>query len=944
MKRRFEGTFLRSAVGRRVFFLFMLSAFAPAALLAVVSYSNVYNLVNDYAEHDLIQTSHVQGRALYNRLLGAHFLLNAKAAQNRIKSDREAHEQFAWDHVFQRTRLMVDGAAVMRFLSADGNSSIPLPNKTAAHLVQGEVALLLPQSGSASHNPWLAVAVDVANPARGILMAEFQPAYLWGDPEDLSYQTNVCVFAKNVRLSCSSNEVEASAAKLAEHAVEGATEIQDGWLGASSGLFLNAKFSAPDWTIVALRPNASAATSLATVTSLLLGITVLTLLLVALLSLVQIRRTLVPLEGLIEGTRRIAREQFDQPVRAERDDEFGQLALSLNDMAQRLSNQIGAIRALSAIDQEILSHLDVAQIILRVHARILEILPQAGVNIMVSDTSTGDVGTIYIRRTAEVQISQIQLPWEARDLAVLMHCRDGVWFDANTADVPSQAARAGLGAMDCYVLPIFWRDQIDAVIVVGVDPSKRLNDNWTGQVRDLGNRVGVALAARAREAQLVFLAHHDDLTGLPNRALLRDRLQQQIAQQHHVRNQFALLFLDLDRFKNINDSMGHENGDRLLRVVGERLRACAREGDTLARLGGDEFVILLIDIRNPRHAAEVATKVLDSLAQPFHIDGKDCFVGVSIGIAIFPDDGNTAEELLKRADIAMYLAKTTRSGSFLFFEESMNVEQRERAFMEQELHLAIARDQFFIHYQPRLALVDGRFLGAEALLRWNHPELGMVSPAIFIPLAEEIGFIDILGPWVMQHVCEQIAAWRAAGYDSGTVAVNVSGREFKSHDLFAQVRQVLDKYALPASCLELEITEGVLIEDVESVIGVLDQLTQLGVSIALDDFGTGFSSMAYLRRLPVHVLKIDQSFVRDLIHDESARSIVQAIIALAHALHKVALAEGVETREQAELLYTLGCEEAQGYYFSRPVSAVALEERMRQNALSAVKISTELPI
>lgn len=946
MRTRFEGTFLRSAVARRVFFLFVLSAFVPTAFLAVLSYSNVRHLVNEYAGRELVQVSHAQGRVLYDRLLNARFLLSARAAQYRTEPKRLDSEQFAWRRIFRRTSLVGHDAATLHMVSPGGAPTIPLLNNAAAHLANGEVALLLPPSGAASNNLWLAVAVNPTVPTRGILMAELRPNYLWGDHEELSYRTDVCVFTHNaVRLYCSSQEVAAAAAKFAERALEGVAEPADGWLAASSALFLSPKFGISDWTIVALRPNALAQASLATVNQMFLGVMLVTMLLVALLSVAQIRRTLVPLERLIEGTKRIALEQFERPVRVDRDDEFGQLAVSLNDMARRLGSQINAVRALSAIDQEILSHLDMRQIVLRVHARLLEILPHAAVSIMVSDTSTRELATMYMRAAAEDLISQIQLPWEASDLTLLMCCRNGVWLDATVPrDAISIVLRAGLGDADCYVLPIFSRAQIDAVIVIGVEPSQRFADDSIEQIRDLGNRVSVALAARAREAELVFLAHHDDLTGLPNRTLLRDRLQQQIAQQQYAHNRFGLLFLDLDRFKNINDSMGHENGDQLLRVVSERLRACAREGDTLARLGGDEFVILLVDIRNPRQAAEVASQVLHSLAQPFHIDGKDCFIGASIGIVIFPTDGSGAEELLKRADIAMYRAKTTRPGSYLFFEENMNAEQHERAFIEQELHLAITRNQLFLHYQPRVALHDGRFLGAEALLRWQHPELGMVAPAIFIPLAEEIGFIDVIGPWVMQHVCQQVAAWQAAGHVTGTVAVNVSGREFKSNDLLAQVRQVLNTHALPANCLELEITEGVLIEDVESVIGVLHQLTQLGVSIALDDFGTGYSSMAYLRRLPIHVLKIDQSFVRDLVHDDSARSIVQAIIALAHALHKTVLAEGVETQQQAELLRAWGCDEAQGYYFSRPVSAAALEVLMMQQRLPARQSASILAI
>jgi len=514
--------------------------------------------------------------------------------------------------------------------------------------------------------------------------------------------------------------------------------------------------------------------------------------------------------------------------------------------------------------------------------------------------------------------------------------RDGIWLDVDGPDVPSFVTlQAQFGSSHCFVLPVAWRGELHGALVIGMRGQQHINDELIQQARDLGDRVGVALAAHEREAQLVFRAHHDALTGLPNRVLLSERLQQELAHARRADSQLALLFLDLDRFKSVNDILGHDGGDQLLREAAERLGACVRECDTVARLGGDEFVVLLTDLSSPQQAAKLAGQVLSKLSQPFQIANNECFVGASIGIAVFPADGAMAEELLKHADMAMYRAKAAGRGRFVFFEESMNIDQRERALMERELRLAIERDQLSVHYQPRVGLRDGRLLGAEALLRWHHPELGWVPPATFIPLAEDVGLIEEIGPWVLRHVCAQLADWQAAGYAIGTVAVNVSGRQFRSSDLVAQVRLALESTGLAPHALELEVTEGVLIDNVEAVIELLSRIKQTGVSIALDDFGTGYSSMAYLRRLPIDVLKIDQSFVRDLAHDEDARSIVQAIVALAHALHKSVVAEGVETLVQADLLRALGCEEAQGYYFSRPVTAAALEALMNKTLLPA---------
>jgi diguanylate cyclase (GGDEF)-like protein len=930
MTMRIEGTFLRSAVARRVFFLFVLSAFVPAAMLAVLSYGHVRGVVSDYAQRQLAQAGSAHARALYDRLLGADFILNANAAQIRHGLEVANTNQFALQRVFQRTYLVTHDHAALQFGPPLGEDPPLIDVRAASHLAKGEVALLQPQPGPFVGYPWLAVAIDPAQAAGGVLVAELDPAYLWGDSEEMSYQTDICVLAEGaVVLYCSNDKVSSTAISVALHRADGHADSADGWLSASSGLFLKAKFGAADWTIVALRPRGLAIASLTQLAQTYLGVTLLTLLLVALLSVVQIRRTLVPLERLIEGTQRIAREDFEQPVTVERDDEFGQLARSLNSMASRLGHQIGALRALSEIDQEILSHLDIQQIIARVQARLLELLPKAVISVIVSDHMSADLGTAYLQQATDAQPTKVQLPLDTWHLAGCARYRDGVWLAVDGPDVPRFVAmQAGSGAAHCFVIPIFWRNEVCAALGIGVDDPQDVNDELIEQARDLGKRVGVAFAAHAREAQLVLRAHHDDLTGLPNRALLSERLQQELAHARRSGNQLALLFLDLDRFKSVNDTLGHDGGDQLLRVAAERLSACVRESDTVARLGGDEFVVLLTGLNNPLQAAALAGQILDLLSEPFTISGSECFIGASIGVSVFPSDGTTAEELLKQADIAMYRAKAAGRGRFVFFEESMNVEQRDRALMERELHLAITRNQFSVHYQPRVDLRDGRLLGAEALLRWNHPELGSVSPAVFIPLAEDVGLIDTIGPWVLRQVCAQLAVWQAAGYAVGTVAVNVSGRQFKSSDLVAQVQQALESSGLAPHILELEVTEGVLIENVESVIEVLGRLKQIGVSVALDDFGTGYSSMAYLRRLPIDVLKIDQSFVRDLAHDEDARSIVQAIIAMAHALHKSVVAEGVETLVQANLLRTWGCNEAQGYYFSRPVTAAALEALM----------------
>jgi diguanylate cyclase (GGDEF)-like protein len=383
--------------------------------------------------------------------------------------------------------------------------------------------------------------------------------------------------------------------------------------------------------------------------------------------------------------------------------------------------------------------------------------------------------------------------------------------------------------------------------------------------------------------------------------------------------------MDLDQFKNINDSMGHDSGDRLLCQVAERLVSCTREGDSVARLGGDEFVVLLPGLNSPQQAARLASEMMSLLKEPFMIDGNESYIGLSIGVSIFPDDGSLAPELLKKADMAMYRAKATGRGRIVFFEEGMNVAQQERVLLERELRQAIARRQITLHYQPRFRLDDGGLSGVEALLSWQHPDLGWVSPASFIPLAEEIGVIDQIGPWMLREACEQLVRWQSAGYRLDAVTVSVSGRQLKSGLLAEQVRQALEATGVSPRSLELDVAESVLGEDTEEVIEQLQELKRQGVVIGLDDFGTGHAALSHLQRMPVDVLKIAPAFIRELGQDAGATSIVYSIITLAHAMGKRVLAQGVEQAQQAELLHSWGCEQAQGAYYSQNLTAQELE-------------------
>lgn len=423
------------------------------------------------------------------------------------------------------------------------------------------------------------------------------------------------------------------------------------------------------------------------------------------------------------------------------------------------------------------------------------------------------------------------------------------------------------------------------------------------------------------EARIEHLAHHDTLTGLPNRLLLKDRLKLAIANSARSGSKLALCFIDLDHFKNVNDSVGHTLGDALLVTVAQRLQACVRESDTLARIGGDEFVILLGNIHGPDDCLHIVEKVIATTAEPVVLESRAFGVTASIGIALWPDDGADAEILTRNADMAMYQAKMNGRNNYQFFAAQMNARTQETLALESALRAALAGDQFRLHFQAQIDAHDGRIVGAEALIRWQHPEQGLVPPLRFIPLAEERGLIDQIGNWVLRAACRTARSWQDAGLTPIPVAVNISALQFKRGALRENVLDALQKSGLEPRFLVLEITESALMEDIETAISLLAEFKEMGVAIEIDDFGTGYSSLSYLKRLPLHRLKIDQSFVRGIPDDHDDVAIVSAIISLANSLNLSTIAEGVETSAQARQLMEMGCFDMQGYHYARPVPA-----------------------
>jgi diguanylate cyclase (GGDEF)-like protein/PAS domain S-box-containing protein len=546
--------------------------------------------------------------------------------------------------------------------------------------------------------------------------------------------------------------------------------------------------------------------------------------------------------------------------------------------------------------------------------------------------STDTSGRVtYLNRTAEAMTGWACAEAAGRPLEEVLQILDAATREpaADPKERPSPGNPTPDLVSNCILIR---RDGSESAIEHSAAPIHDRRGLVTGAVivvRDIS-------AARAMSLRMSHLASHDALTDLPNRLLLGDRLARALALAHRHQRQLAVLFLDIDRFKYINDSLGHALGDELLRAVGREVTTCVRSSDTVSRQGGDEFVVLLSELEHAEDAAMGAQKIIAALARPHKLAGHELYITVSIGISVYPDDGEDAETLLQSADTALYHAKDQGRDCYQFFRPDLNVRAVERQAIEAGLHRAIDKREFELVYQPKLNLKTGAVVGAEALIRWRHPDRGLVEPARFVPIAEDCGLIRPIGRWVVHEACRQAQAWQDAGLRPIPVSVNISAVEFRSKGFLKNIVDILTETCLDPRYLEIELTESVLMAHVEATNAVLHALKSLGVQLAIDDFGTGWSSLSYLRHFPIDALKVDKSFVQEITSGSTAAPIVSAMISMGRSLNHRVIAEGVETRDQLAFLQAEDCGEGQGYYFSRPLVAQQFAQVLETGTTQAV--------
>jgi len=921
--------FLKSGVARGLFALFVLCALVPLAVLAALSLTQVRGLLLSQGEQRLAAQAKTYGMSIFERLLLATDVAYSASLAPRGAAARDSMAP----RVFRSLGL----AAAGKIAPVMGTPSIPPVDPAVMERVAGGSPALVvwPEGG---------LTLFVPSDSRGYVVGELRGDYVWGPADELPAATEFCVVeeAGGKPLFCSSAEARdvLRVGPAQSNALFSWKRGEEPMRTRAWSQFMRAALGTGDWMVLATQTEAHQLRAFVEFERSYALVVVLALLLVAWFTVRKSRDIVVPVTKLAERARGIANNDFQSRVEVKQGDEFGELASAFNHMTRRLERQFASLTALSEIDRLILATQDTTQVVRTVLHGIDEVVHADQVALMLIDQDNGDHTRTYYRPLENTgSMAMDRSPLQPEERHALQQDPGLRWIGlAGAPQSPAylQALRAR-GMAGAWVQPIVWRGAVCGAVVLGfIEAEHAIDAEDRRHVAEIADRVAVAVSSAWRDEKLYQQAHFDTLTGLPNRMLFQDRLEREIARSQRETNQFALLFLDLDHFKNVNDSFGHTLGDEVLREAGRRIQRCVRETDTVSRLGGDEFTVLLTRLNHPQEAWLIGESIVSALSEEFRLGEQHCFLSASVGIASFPADGASAEQLLKSADTAMYRAKAGGRGQSVFFEEKMNVEAVARMTLDRDLRAAIDRGELTLHYQPQIDLRSGAIRGAEALVRWRHPVHGLISPLRFIPLAEESGFIEQIGRWSMQQACSQVAAWRREGLTLESVAVNVSPRQFRRRALFDLIRNSVQEAGLPASCLEIEITEGMLMDQGSVVEGMLSELAAAGHRIALDDFGTGFSSMSYLKRLPVSSIKIDRAFIDGMQAGNDSEAIVAAMIAMSHALGKSVVAEGVETLQQEAILRRLDCDEVQGFLYAPALAPEEFAKLLRSHARSAL--------
>ena len=934
MRKSFESV-LRSRVAQRLFVLFLFAALVPAAGLGLIAYHQVSNTLIDLNYQRLQKEAKSIGMGLVQRLMWREEALRFQSA-TLARSDQM--------DIGNRDDLGVQANWFRSLEIIKPQKFATLSSEQRAFLSKSKSLLQLSPDG-------VAIMTSPREGSPDYLRARLEAEALWNDESEGG---NYCVLTLSGHsLYCSPGMPQPSPEHWSETAhgqhnsgifawqVKGEDHLAAFW-----HVSLQANLAHEGLVVVVSDTRTDVLAMLAKFRQLFPAIAILAMALAAWFAISQIRRQMRPLERLESHTRQLALGDFASRIEVSGNDEFASLADSFNSLSDNLNHKFHLLKALGELDRAItsISTMDSVISLLLQHLPTAVSCDEAGV---LRCDSAGNTWFWPVGGKPVVVESASAVPESRRIFSCLE--RDGSWFDLDLLipEVQCLGYLTQRGATQALVFPARVDNRLDSALVLAYRQEPQEKEDIIQAGCSFADRLTSAAISILWGDKLYHQAHFDSLTDLPNRTLLRDRVEQALLRAERENLAVALMVIDLDKFKDINDSLGHAAGDALLVHCAQQLKKIARHTDTIARLGGDEFFVLISDL--PRAGAvaivdRIASNLSAEIARPVDLGTGSISAPASIGIAMYPENGLEIHQLMKNADVAMYKSKSEHYGSYRFYSDEMNVEIKLRFQMMQDLRKAFDNQEFLLVYQPKIEAASGRLVGAEALIRWASPRLGLISPALFIPLVEEMGLESRLGEWVINTACAQMAAWDAQGLTPIPVSVNASPAQFLSNEIVIQVRAALSKNSLAATRLELEILESTAVGGSEIINRTLTELREMKVGIALDDFGMGYSSLVYLTNLPANVLKIDRGFITDLLTDKRKQTIVAQIILLAKALDFQVIAEGVETEGQAQMLAAMDCDVFQGYFFSKPLEPAAFSKFQKETEAQLVKKSISFPV
>ncbi|MDJ0904466.1 MAG: EAL domain-containing protein [Woeseiaceae bacterium] len=913
---------LKSGVGRRILGFFVLAGVLPVLFTAGLAYHEIGRGL----EQDVGRTLRMHAKD-YGLDLLARLQRTSAAADQIALIVEEDGPQFILEHPYLvngvEAMWTVDGNDVDEQYFGKPGQVVPLAD--LAKLPEGmPLPTLVTGINAGADSLVFLRRINDGTPDARVLAIKPAVEQLWEARENLPYSTDFCVHTlAGVALHCSSAMAAGLQGELATPSARTTHELVEwrdgeaGHLAAMWQLFLAGEFNAPALDIVVSQPTSYALRSRADFSRVFIPAFILVLILVGLLSFNMIGKSLIPMRKLITAARQLASGNLLSRVRIQSNDEFESLGGAFNNMAGRLSQQIATLEAMSGIDRLILSGATFEEVAESVVRHIINLSGCKAAGVIARDDDTPHWAKMISFYNDEFVHERMPLPMELghnwcqpRQVSVQ---------EVSPSVAPYKARFLSYDVSQVVLIPVVLDDDLKGILLLGTASHLNMERDSMKRCVDLAGRFAVALASAEREEALYRQAHYDDLTGLPNRQLLKDRLGQQIVQARRDGSTGALLYLDLDRFKEINDVHGHSIGDVVLQQAAERIVNEVRDSDTVSRLGGDEFVVIMPQVEGESHVRSTATRLLKRIGESFSVHGEDHFVSGSIGIVMFPDDGDSVETLLKNADMAMYSAKEAGRARFEFFSAQLNAESRRKIGLERDLRAAFANGELAVRYQPQMDIASGNIDGAEALLRWDHPVEGPISPAEFVPLAEDSDLIVEIGGYVIEQTCRDLKRILEQGLHPGAVSINVSTRQLREGRFVSDVLEPLQRFDINPAYLQLEVTETTVAQNRDTAIYILRELRERGVRVAIDDFGTGYSSLSYLQQLPFDVIKIDRSFIDRIGAGDPSDNICRTIIRMAHEMGKKAIAEGVETILQFEFLRQNECDFAQGYYYSQPL-------------------------